>query len=130
MEWWGQTADEDAVSWRAGGCPCSGAGTWQRNPHARWTTESRTFRSWELQKRLLGHAVRGVKPGGRLIYSVCTLTRGETEDVALDFEAKHPGFARVELASPSGNKQNGRCWLWPQDCGGNGMFVAAWQRSA
>jgi len=111
--------------------PCSGVGTWQRNPHARWTMTAKDVQELaELQKRLLGHAVKAVKPGGKLVYSVCTLTRGETEDVALDFEAKHPDFARVDLASPSGKKENGRCWLWPQDWGGNGMFVAAWQRSA
>jgi 16S rRNA (cytosine967-C5)-methyltransferase len=110
--------------------PCTGVGTWQRNPHARWTTTAKDVTELaELQKRLLAHAAKGVKAGGKLVYSVCTLTRAETEEVAADFEAKHPAFSRVEIARPSGEKENGRCWLWPQDWSGNGMFIAAWKRT-
>ncbi|HUR46411.1 MAG TPA: hypothetical protein VMZ27_11095, partial [Candidatus Saccharimonadales bacterium] len=111
--------------------PCSGVGTWQRNPHARWTTTAKDVQELgELQKKLLGHAAKGVKAGGKLVYSVCTLTRGETEEVAQDFESQHADFSRVELARLSGEKESGRCWLWPQDFGGNGMFIAAWKRNA
>ena len=56
--------------------PCSGLGTWQRNPHARWTTTVEDVRELaELQRRLLAHTAPSLKPGGRLIYAVCTLTR-------------------------------------------------------
>jgi 16S rRNA (cytosine967-C5)-methyltransferase len=59
--------------------PCSGVGTWQRNPHARWTTSIDDVRELTaVQSALLGNAARSVKPGGRLVYSVCTLTRSET----------------------------------------------------
>ena len=110
--------------------PCSGVGTWQRNPHARWTTTARDIQELsELQKKLLAHAAKGVKGGGKLIYSVCTLTNAETEEVAKDFETRHPSFSRLELARPLGEKEVGRCWLWPQDLGGNGMFIAAWKRN-
>ena len=110
--------------------PCTGVGTWQRNPHARWTTTAKDVQELaELQKKLLEHAAKGVKAGGKLVYSVCTLTRAETQEVAASFEAKHPGFAPMDLARPSGEKESGQCWLWPQDWGGNGMFIAAWKRS-
>ncbi|MFN7139691.1 MAG: RsmB/NOP family class I SAM-dependent RNA methyltransferase, partial [Limisphaerales bacterium] len=56
--------------------PCSGVGTWGRNPHARWTTTLKDVRELaEIQLTLLSHAAASVKSGGKLIYSVCTLTR-------------------------------------------------------
>jgi len=71
--------------------PCSGVGTWQRNPHARWTTSLHDVRELAAtQLTLLNHVVGSLKPGGRLIYSVCTLTRSETTAVAAAFTAAHP----------------------------------------
>ena len=68
--------------------PCSGVGTWRRNPHARWTTAlDDVAELTAVQGALLGNAARSVKPGGRLVYSVCTLTRSETTVVADRFEA-------------------------------------------
>ena len=71
--------------------PCSGVGTWQRNPHARWTTSQHDVRELAATQLALLNAVAGsLKPGGRLIYSVCTLTRSETTAVAAAFTAAHP----------------------------------------
>src|SRR4029077_5055580 len=54
--------------------PCSGIGTWQRNPHGRWTTTpDDIYELAELQSRLLSPAAAAVNPGGKLIYSACTL---------------------------------------------------------
>src|ERR1043166_2782531 len=73
--------------------PCSGVGTWQRNPHARWTTTlSDVTELAAVQKQLLANVAGSVKPGGRLIYAVCTLTRAETAEVVADFEARFPEF--------------------------------------
>jgi 16S rRNA (cytosine967-C5)-methyltransferase len=48
--------------------PCSGIGTWQRNPHARWTTTVQDVKELgEVQEQLLVHAAAGVEPGGRLV---------------------------------------------------------------
>lgn len=112
--------------------PCSGVGTWHRNPHARWTTELRDVKELaEVQKTLLCHAARAVKPGGRLIYSVCTLTHSETHDVARGFEQVSPTFERIRIANPltAPAPTQAEIMLWPQDFGGNGMFIAAWKRS-
>jgi 16S rRNA (cytosine967-C5)-methyltransferase len=111
--------------------PCSGTGTWQRNPHARWTTTPEDVRELaELQKRLLANVAAAVKPGGKLIYAVCTLTRSETSAVAEAFSAAHPEFAPLPMANPFRPSATPSPWLWfwPQDTGGNGMFVAAWRR--
>jgi 16S rRNA (cytosine967-C5)-methyltransferase len=107
--------------------PCSGVGTWQRNPHARWTTTIGDVRELAaVQSSLLGLAARSVKPGGRLVYSVCTLTRSETAGVADSFAAAHPDFEPAALALAAGAS---RVTLLPQDVDANGMFIAAWTRA-
>jgi 16S rRNA (cytosine967-C5)-methyltransferase len=112
--------------------PCSGLGTWQRNPHARWTTSPDDVRELaEVQKKLLHHLAPSVKPDGKLIYSVCTLTRAETEEVAAAFQAAHPEFTPLPLPDPFHTNEPPRAQhlLWPQGTGGGGMFIAAWKRA-
>ena len=111
--------------------PCSGVGTWHRNPYARWsTTAEDVTKLGELQHTLLAHAAPGVKPGGRLLYSVCTLTRSETLDVVDRFEREFPSFARESIANPLNPSAlpSQKFFLYPQEFGGNGMFVAAWRK--
>lgn len=111
--------------------PCSGVGTWQRNPHARWTTTQNDVRELsQIQKALLEHAAPAVKPGGRLIYAVCSLTRAETLEVRDAFEKGRAEFERLRWTNPLKEKSppEEEIWLWPQECGGNGMFVAGWRR--
>jgi 16S rRNA (cytosine967-C5)-methyltransferase len=83
--------------------PCSGVGTWQRNPHARWTTDLNDVEELAaLQKQLLTHVAPNVKPGGKLFYSVCTLTRKETSEVAEAFSREHPEFEPLAVTLPAG----------------------------
>ncbi len=113
--------------------PCSGMGTWQRNPHARWTVVPNDVRELAvIQHQLLAHAAPSVKPGGKLIYSACTLAHAETMDVAASFEQQFLNFTPLPLDNPflPDTKPSARQMFWPQDCGGSGMFVAAWQRKA
>lgn len=118
--------------------PCSGVGTWQRNPHARWTTTAEDVRELaEVQKRLLQHVAPSVKPGGKLIYSVCTLTHSECGEVVKVFNESQAAFEPLPLNVANLKNQNSRALastatvtIWPQDFGGNGMFVAAWRRKA
>ncbi len=117
--------------------PCSGVGTWQRNPHARWTTVlADVLELAAVQKNLLAHVAPSVKPGGKLFYAVCTLTRAETAEVVAHFNQSHPDFEPLMLEFSGGEKIQGRfppaptLTLRPQDLGGNGMFVAAWRRKS
>ncbi len=104
--------------------PCSGVGTWQRNPHARWTTNPQDVRELAaVQTKLLNHVAGSLKPGGRLIYSVCTLTRSETTAIADAFTAAHPDFIPSPVLGNSSSTT-----LWPHDLNANGMFIAAWTR--
>lgn len=113
--------------------PCTGLGTWQRNPHARWTATPDDVRELAVvQAQLLNHVAPSVKPGGKLIYSVCTLTRAETEEVAAAFQAAHPEFTPLPVANPfqTHKPPQPQLSLWPQVTGGGGMFIAAWLRSS
>lgn len=111
--------------------PCSGVGTWGRNPHARWTTSPDDISELAaIQKQLLANAAPAVKPGGRLVFAVCTLTRAETSEVADWFSENQHGFEPAPFLdpfNPDGSPRQRVTW-WPQDTGGNGMFVAAWRR--
>lgn len=63
--------------------PCSGLGALRRRPDARWRIEpSAVPRLVELQRSLLDSAIGLLRPGGHLVYSVCTLTAAETSGVA------------------------------------------------
>ncbi|MCX6895104.1 MAG: RsmB/NOP family class I SAM-dependent RNA methyltransferase [Verrucomicrobia bacterium] len=112
--------------------PCSGVGTWQRNPHARWTTTLPDVTELgAVQLQLLNHVAGSLKPGGKLIYSVCTLTRAETTEVVEGFSKAHPELQPMELPAilSGGLPTAATKTIWPQDCGGNGMFVTAWRRA-
>lgn len=113
--------------------PCSGIGTWQRNPHARWTTQKKDVTELAvIQKNLLQHVAGSVKAGGKLVYSVCTLSNAETSQIANQFTQTHPEFEPLPIAANLAelvvSSQTGQYWAWPQKLGGNGMFIAAWKR--
>ena len=115
--------------------PCTGVGTWQRNPHARWTTSREdVLELKELQTRMLNHAAGALKPGGRLIYAVCTLTHSETISVTEIFERENPVMRRLKIVNPMALEREGQgessIEIWPQQFGSNGMFIAAWTRTA
>jgi 16S rRNA (cytosine967-C5)-methyltransferase len=74
--------------------PCSGTGTWRRNPDMRWRSLGPGLGDLlPLQARLIDSAARLVKPGGRLIYATCSLLMSENEDHAARFLETHTDFA-------------------------------------
>jgi len=110
--------------------PCAGVGTWQRNPHARWTTTAEDVAELgAVQKKLLANAVQALKPGGRLIYSVCTLTRAETTEVKAEITRLYGNLEPLKLLNPlePSAPASESVWLWPQTVSGNGMFICGWQ---
>ncbi|HXT11450.1 MAG TPA: RsmB/NOP family class I SAM-dependent RNA methyltransferase [Candidatus Angelobacter sp.] len=116
--------------------PCSGIGTWQRNPHARWTTTREDVKELgAVQKRLLANVAASIKPGGKLIYAVCTLAKSETVEVVESFEKQFPDFQPLAVKNPLNPKNpnaatSPQIWIWPHESGGNGMFVAVWKRTS
>ena len=113
--------------------PCSGIGTWQRNPQARWTTTPDDVRELsEIQRTLLANVAPSLKPGGKLVFSVCTLTRAETTQVMAAFSASQPDFEPLVFPEIKCNERTissaSSLTIWPQDLHGNGMFIAGWRR--
>jgi 16S rRNA (cytosine967-C5)-methyltransferase len=79
--------------------PCSGTGTWRRQPELRWRlTPARLAELAALQDRLLDQAAALVRPGGRLIYATCSILPLENQDRLAAFHLRHPGFAGLNLA--------------------------------
>lgn len=100
--------------------PCSGIGTWSRNPDARWRTSADDVRNRaEVQVELLRKSSGKVHSGGRLVYSVCTITGLETIEVINAFLRDRKDFTLD--AEPR--------WIWPWDGPCDGMFVARMRRS-
>ncbi len=69
--------------------PCSGTGTLARNPEIRWRLRPEDFPALhERQSRMLRNALERLAPGGRLVYSTCSLEREENEDVVNEASAR------------------------------------------
>ena len=107
--------------------PCSGLGNLRRRPDARWRIEaSSVARLAELQNGLLEAAVDLLRPGGELVYSVCTLTAAETTEVA----ARASQSGRLTLlpapAEPWRTVDGGAILL--PDADHDGMALFRWRR--
>jgi len=105
--------------------PCSGVGTWRRNPEARWRLDAPSLdRLIDLQQRLLGIAAELVRPGGRLIYVTCSLLDGEGAGQASTFLADNPGWNAEPLSLPLGRQRGPGIRLTPHHDGTDGFFIA------
>ncbi len=79
--------------------PCSGLGTLRRHPELRWRRRPEDIaRLAALQRDIVTAVAPLVRPGGALVYAVCTITREETDDVVAAVLSAHPRFAREGIA--------------------------------
>ena len=109
--------------------PCSGLGVLRRRPDARWRVRpDDPARLAALQRRLLAAAVELVRPGGTLVYSVCTLTREETAGVDRWLALVHPDLAALPPPGQPWVPAGRGGLLLPQAAGTDGMFVLALRR--
>jgi 16S rRNA (cytosine967-C5)-methyltransferase len=107
--------------------PCSGSGTWRRNPETRWRlTPDRLSRLVGLQSHLLDLAAELVRPGGFLVYAVCSLLREEGRDQAEAF-ARRSALVSEPLAMAGGRPSGPGRLLSPARDGTDGFFVARWR---
>jgi len=111
--------------------PCSGTGTLRRNPEIRWRISAADIRELATrQKQLLFSAAKAVKPGGRLVYSTCSVEREENEEVIAAWLESHPPFARIQVPWPSEIvTESGAARTWPHRHGADGFFIAAFEHS-
>jgi len=119
--------------------PCSGLGTIARKSDIKWSASSaRIGEVAKLQSELLRCAALRVRPGGRLIYSTCTLSPEENDRQRDRFLAEHPEFSPKPLTltggwSPSESLAQrprvGELKVLPQDFGGDGFYIASFVRT-
>ena len=109
--------------------PCSGMGSARRRPELLWRPRKGDLsRLARLQVAIASAAADLLRPGGRLVYSVCTFPRAET-DAACDAILRHrPELEPAAVQGPRGPAE--RLRLWPHHDGTDGMFVAAFTRRA
>jgi 16S rRNA (cytosine967-C5)-methyltransferase len=101
--------------------PCTGTGTWRRNPDARLRLVERDLEELvPKQAMLIRQAAKLVRGGGKLIYSTCSLLTEENEAQVESFVAEHPEFSR---AQPD-------LVLTPRQHGTDGFFGAVLERRA
>ncbi len=105
--------------------PCAGTGTWGRAPDARWRTTREDCLAWAArQAALLRHALPRLKPGGRIVYAVCSLTRAETSDV-FQTVARDTPIGAVPLRHPLTGAAADPCLILPAHGPGIGMWCRA-----
>jgi 16S rRNA (cytosine967-C5)-methyltransferase len=104
--------------------PCSGLGALRRRPDARWRIAQKDIDELvQLQRQLFTQAIALVRPGGELVYSVCTITAAETSELDAWAGQTFPDLiARPVEQSPWTSLGRGALLL-PQDAGTDGMYI-------
>jgi len=134
-ETWDDGRTFDAVLLDA---PCSSSGTFRRNPDVLWTLRPADIAKLaEVQARLLDAGAGRVKPGGRLVYSVCSLEQEEGEAQARAFLKRRPDFVLTPVAPdetgapPASARPEGWLRILPHHLEGglDGFFVAAFTQA-
>ena len=132
------TADGTRPPWRAGSfdrvlvdAPCSGLGTLRRRADLRWRMDpSSVERLAALQRQLLAAAADLVRPGGMLVYSVCTLTAAESTAVDGGLAAERPDLVPVDPPGDPWEPWGRGAILLPQAAGTDGMCLFRYHRTA
>jgi 16S rRNA (cytosine967-C5)-methyltransferase len=107
--------------------PCSGTGTWRRNPELRWRLTAQRLAAYvKLQAYLLDLAAELVRPGGRIVYAVCSLLAEEGRGQAAAFEGRS-AMVPEDLPIPGGRAAGSGRILSPAQDGTDGFFVARWR---
>ncbi len=105
--------------------PCSGTGTWRRNPESRWRLNPQQLERYaSLQSRLLDIGASLVRPGGRLVYVVCSLLDAEGSAAIEAFLGRQPGWQADCPELGAGGRRGQGLRLSPFRDGTDGFFIA------
>ncbi|HET7579615.1 MAG TPA: 16S rRNA (cytosine(967)-C(5))-methyltransferase RsmB [Bacillales bacterium] len=118
--------------------PCSGFGVIRRKPDIKWgKTSADIERLTMVQTDILEALAKLLKPGGKLVYSTCTIEKKENEGIVAAFLKRHPHFSLDQTLSnclpesaASHIKEEGQLQILPQDFGTDGFYIAKLQRKA
>ena len=109
--------------------PCSGLGVIRRKPEIKYKCPEDFEELPDIQRRILETASKYVKVGGTLVYSTCTLSRAENDDVVEAFAAVHPEFSPIVQTVPYKEAENSfKRTYFPDENGGDGFFTASFRR--
>ena len=108
--------------------PCSGLGVFGKKPDLRYLSLSRLDELCPIQRDILFSAAEGVKRGGTLVYSTCTLSPKENGEQVAAFLSEHPDFLPVDFAAGALRSENGMLTLLPHKHNTDGFFIAKLQR--
>lgn len=110
--------------------PCSGTGTWRRNPEARWrVTPARLQRTVALQAHVLDLAAELVRPGGHLVYAVCSVLDPEGKAAISAFLERFPGWKPQAISTSVGRAHGDGLLLTPAHDATDGFFIAKLAKS-
>jgi len=112
--------------------PCTGTGTWRRNPDAKWRlVENDLTELVVLQASLIDAGARAVRPGGRLVYATCSVLAAENTEQITAFLARNPAFEVQSVTEVWGESLETPCpvigpflELSPARHGTDGFFAA------
>ena len=105
--------------------PCSGTGTWRRNPEARWRLDPAALaRFAAVQDRLLAIAAGLVRPGGRLVFVTCSLLDAEGAERIAAFLSERPDWRAERPDLPLGHERGAGLRLTPGHDDTDGVFIA------
>lgn len=120
LQAWRSRADAVLVD-----APCSGTGTWRRNPEARWRLHPAALERFAAaQDRLLGIAAQLVRPGGRLVFVTCSLLDEEGRDRIAAFLARYTGWNADPPDLLLGETRGNGMRLSPYRDSTDGFFIA------
>ena len=112
--------------------PCTGSGTWRRNPDSKWRLRPNALaKRQEEQRGALAMAAPLVKPGGRLVYVTCSALPEENEDAMSAFLGSNEGFEpeSMNVAFPA-QKRGVGLQMTPALTGCDGFYVSVLTRTA
>lgn len=114
--------------------PCSGLGLMRRKPDIRYTKTKKDVENLQKVQLSILHAVcEALKPNGQLIYSTCTITKQENEEVIEEFLRQHPDFEPIpvylENEKPV-HSSKGFVSIYPHQYGTDGFFICALKRTS
>ncbi len=109
--------------------PCSGLGVIRRKPEIKYKDPAEFEELPAIQRRILETACKYVKVGGTLVYSTCTMSRAENDEVVEAFAAVHPEFSPIVQTVPFEGAENSyKRTYFPDENGGDGFFTASFRR--
>jgi 16S rRNA (cytosine967-C5)-methyltransferase len=119
--------------------PCTGSGTWRRQPHAKWKLKAdQVAQRVGEQAAILREGTRYVKPGGTLVYITCSVLHEENAGQITSFKAAHPEFEPVDLepaidalgAKDRVHASNDGLLLTPLKTGTDGFFISVLRKAS